>query len=328
MHRLYATSAALVLALTSATAAAEEPRPAAPTPAPTPTAERAGARPLSLRDALERFRRQNLELAAARFDVSAARADALGAGLYPNPSVAASGAFLAHGVPSGGQQELYVSVTQTAPLAGQVGLRREAAQGFASAAEREFAATAWQLTCDVRLAYLELQLAQEQHRASATAAQDLDRVLAIIAERVSAGANPAYDRVRVGVERSAVVAQQTESEISMYNARVALGRSIGKDVDAMGLVAEPLGAEPTDTRVGLGAAIAAALLRRAEVAAGRARVSANDLRTAAARRSGVPSPDLSLGYAHFFRIPGDSGARDGGAVTAGISVPLPLFDRA
>lgn len=323
---------ALVLAFASRPVHAAEPA-SAPSASSTSSAQPASSglapagRPLSLAEALERFRRQNLELAASRFDVSAARADALGAGLYANPTFSATGAFLAHGVPSGGRQELYLTVTQAAPIAGQVGLRRDAAQGFATAAEREFAATAWQLASDVRLAYLELQVAQAKLAIAVAASRDLDRVQAIITERVTAGANPTYDRVRVGIEQSGTRARQTDAETDVFAARATLAQTIGREVDPATLVAEDLSGEPAELPADARALVSAALARRAEVAAAKALVSASDLRTEAAKRGVVPTPDVSLGYSHFFRIPGDPSPKDGGAVTVGLSIPLPLFDR-
>ena len=329
MSRLARTALALALAL--APALSSRPalaEPEAPAPALAPSAPAAGHTVrMSLTDALERFRHQNLELAASRFDVSAARADVLGAGLYANPTISAAGAFLVHGLPSGGQQELYLTVTQPAPIAGQVGLRRDAAQGFATAAEREFAATAWQLASDVRLAYLDLQIAQAKLALAAAATRDLDRVQAIIAERVSAGANPAYDRLRVGVEQSGARARQTDAEAELFAARVALAQTIGRDVDSATLVADDLTSEPSELPSDARALVAASLGRRSEVAAAKSRATAGDLRTEAVKRAVVPTPDVSLGYSHFFRIPNDPSPKDGGVVTVGLSVPLPLFDR-
>lgn len=331
-------------ALQGVARAQEPPRPpvAAPTPSrpSTPSTPTASPRvelplpgaqgkvtPMALSDALARFREQNLELAAQRFDVSAARADILGAGVLSNPQFSAMGAFLVHGIPSGGQTELYLSVTQNAPFAGQLGLRRDAARGFASAAERDFSAAAWQLANDVRLAYLDLQLAQARYTVIVTASQDLERVKQVIAERVGAGANAPYDRVRVSVEQSELLQKRTESEAALYAARVGLAQAIGKDVVALSLVAEEISEEPRDIPPDVVAFVAQALSRRGEVAAAQARISAADLRIESSKRAVVPSPDVSLGYSHFFSIPNGTGSADGGAITAGLSVPLPLFDR-
>ncbi len=339
-RRLVASSLTLVLFLAgmSPHARADEPKsPPAPTPASAPAvapaANRAelpgpaGQKTLSLAEALDKFRSQNLELAAQRFEVSAVRADILGAGLLANPQISAAGAFVLHGAPSGGQSELYLSVSQNAPIAGQLGLRRDAARGFASAAERDFSAAAWQLASDVRLAYLDLQLAQARYAVIATASQDLARVKNVIAERVGAGANPQYDRVRVSVEQSALLEKRTEAEAALYAARVALAQTIGKDVVALTLVADDLSGDAPDVPQDARALVAEGLSRRSEVAAAQARIAASDLRIESAKRAVVPSPDLSLGYSHFFAIPGATGPVSGGALTAGISVPLPLFDR-
>ena len=160
-----------------------------------------------------------------------------------------------------------------------------------------------------------------------TAAQELERVKQVIADRVGAGANPQYDRVRVSVEQSALLEKRTESEAALYAARVALAQTIGKDVVALSLVAEDLTEEPREIPQDARALVSDGLERRAEVAAARARVLASDLRIASAKRAVVPAPDVSLGYSHYFDIPGANGSLSGGALTAGLSVPLPLFDR-
>ncbi len=316
-------------------AAADEPtRPApgaaeAPKPTPVPPLPGAveGHKSLSSTDAIVQFRSRNFELLAQRHEVTATRADVLGSGLLSNPTVSATGAFLLHGTPSGGTKELYLTVSQNVPFAGQLGLRRDAARGFASAAERDFAAAAWQLTYDVRLAYLDLQIAQARFVTVARAAKDLERVKQIIADRVGAGANPTYDRVRVSVEQSSLLEKQTSAEADVYAARAALAQAIGKDIAATSLVVDELTAEPLDVSPDVASLVAEGEKRRSEIMAATARASASELRVSAARRAVVPAPDVSLGYSHYFDIPGNNGSSSGGALYAGLSVPIPVFDR-
>ncbi len=321
---------ALALALLSLAPEAAAQAPAQPDRAQPPPLElpgAAGATPLLLRDALQRFRRESLELLAARYELTASRADVVSAGLLSNPWLSAQGAFVAHGIPSGGQQELYLSLSQNIPVAGQVGLRRDAAQGFASAQEREFAAVAWQLMGDLRLAYIDLQITEIKWRVVTLATRDLERVQSIIGERVAAGANAPYDRVRVAVERSALQASVAQSEAELVAARVALARAVGKDIDVKGLVVPEALDEPPEPPADEEALVLRALAQRSDVAAARMRVAASDLRTRSTARSYVPSPDVSVGYSRFFNIPTDAGPSGGGAITAGLSIPLPLFDR-
>jgi len=332
-------AAAAVVTL-SRLAFAEEPSRPAPPAGASATPAKAGEAPvlpgaapgqkvLSAAEAITQFRSRSFELLAQKHEVSAARADILGAGLLSNPTVSATGAFLLHGTPSGGTKELYLTVSQNVPFAGHLGLRRDAARGFASAAERDFSAAAWLLTYDVHLAYLDLQIAQARYLTVARAAKDLDRVKQIIADRVGAGANPAYDRVRVSVEQSSLLEKQTAAEAEVYAARAALATAIGRDVQASSLVAEDLTAEPLEVTRDVAALVSEGEKRRAEIAAAGARVSASELRVSAARRSVVPSPDVSLGYSHYFDIPGGAGqSSNGGALYAGLSVPIPVFDRA
>src|SRR5882672_5935784 len=70
---------------------------AAPAGAGTNTQAEPAGRPLSLSRAVELFRRQNLRLVAGRHQVSAARADAVVAGLIANPSLSFGAQFLTHG---------------------------------------------------------------------------------------------------------------------------------------------------------------------------------------------------------------------------------------
>ena len=151
MKRRWLAFSVVVLALTTASASSRADEPGGPAAS--------GTVVLTQEEALARFRVGSFDLLAKKYEVSAARADVLGAGLLANPQIGVTGAFLLHGVPSGGNKELYLTVTQNAPFAGQLGLRRDAAKGFATAAERELAAEAWLLANDVRLAHLDLQLA-------------------------------------------------------------------------------------------------------------------------------------------------------------------------
>src|SRR5690349_20397039 len=77
-------------------------------------AEPAGALPplLPLPRAIELFKQQNLKLVAGRHEVSAARADAIAAGLIPNPNLSFGAQFLPHGAVTGGEEEFSVMLSQ------------------------------------------------------------------------------------------------------------------------------------------------------------------------------------------------------------------------
>lgn len=320
MKRRWLAFSVVVLALTTASASSRADEPGGPAAS--------GTVVLTQEEALARFRVGSFDLLAKKYEVSAARADVLGAGLLANPQIGVTGAFLLHGVPSGGNKELYLTVTQNAPFAGQLGLRRDAAKGFATAAERELAAEAWLLANDVRLAHLDLQLADARLEAIVRAEGDLAHVERIIAERVTAGANAPYDKARVAMERSALLERRTEAEAAVLAARTALAETIGKGVSPTTLRADKLAGEPAIVPEDARALADEAKRRRAELAAAEARVTASLLRVDAARRGVVPAPDVTLGYSHYFDIPVGTGTASGGALVAGLSFPVPLFDRA
>jgi outer membrane protein, heavy metal efflux system len=281
---------------------------------------------LSLSRAVELLKRQNLKLVAGRHEVSAARADAIAAGLIPNPNIAFGAQFLAHGAVTGGNQELTVMLSQPIPLSGHIGLRRDAASAAATAAEWEFAADTWKLLGDLKQAHLALGVAEARLEVLAGGLADLDRVQHVLDERARAGANPAYDRLRLDVERGTLRARLSEAEVSVVDARSALARAIGGDTQASGLTVgaelpEPSAPPPDDAPL-----VRAALTRRPELTAARTRATAAALATRAAARRYVPTPELGIGYTRFLNVPEPTGNESGGAALVALSVPLPVFD--
>src|SRR5882672_8298250 len=152
----------------------------------TPT-EPAG-RPLPLSRAVELFRRQNLRLVAGRHAVSAARADAVVAGLISNPNLSFGAQLLTHGAVTGGKEELSVMLAQRLPITGAAGLRKDAASAAATAEEAVFAVEGWMLLAELKQAYLGLQRVQLTARVLAAGLGDLDRVQHVLDERARAGA--------------------------------------------------------------------------------------------------------------------------------------------
>lgn len=281
---------------------------------------------LSLPRAVELLRQQNLKLVASRHDVSAARADAIAAGLITNPNLSFGAQFLTHGAVTGGEEELTVMLSQTLPLSGHVGLRREAAAAAATAAEWEFASETWRLVGDLKRAYLTLGLAEARQQVLERGLVDLERVQRVLDERSRAGANPAYDRLRLDVERGSLRARLSQAEVDVVDARSLLAHAIGGETSAAGLSIGSDLPEPATPPADEGALIRAALVRRPELTAARHRVTAAELGTRAAARRYVPSPELGVGYTRFVDVPEPTGKLSGGAALVSLSLPLPIFD--
>lgn len=288
---------------------------------------RASADPVTLSSAFETAKRENARIVSARNRLTAARADSITAGLLPNPTLDVGALGFTHGgAITGGREELTFGLAQQLPIFGSLGLRREAAEQFASAEEREAAETVWQTLCDVKSAYLELQLAQAKVRVYEVARGDLDRAYAIIQERVSGGANPKYDRARIAIERGNLSTRLADAEVERSEARIALTLAVGgtslksREVSAEGVPSAPVEA-PGDVN----ALVATALTRRPSARAAELRIESSKSTVSYYSRARMPVPELRLAYGRYLRVPGADSS--GGAVLGGINLPLPLFDR-
>jgi len=319
--------------LLSQTAHAESPAPAASSPISAPGAAsaveplRRSQLALSLVQAVERFRRENLRLMAARHEINAARADIIAAGLLPNPRLALTGAWHLHGESDSADQEYSVLLAQSVPIWGRLGASKDAARLTANATERGFAAEGWQLLGDVRRAYLTLQLAAGHHGVLQAGLSDLERVQRILEARTAAGANPAYDRVRLEVERGSLRARLAQTEVEVSDAGARLASAIGGAADSAELIAADELAEPASDNRQARELVRWALEHRQEIAAMRLETGAAEARLKAARKRFIPEPELGVGYAHWRGIPGLPANSAGGGLLASASIPLPLFDR-
>ena len=281
---------------------------------------------LTLGQAIERFRRENLKLVAAGYEVSAARADIIAAGLLPNPRLALDADFHIHGESDSAERQYSIMLSQSVPLWGRIGASKDAARLTASAAEREFAAAGFELFGELRQAYLALQLADQRQVVLTSGLSDLDRVQHVLEARTTAGANPAYDRMRLEVERGGLRARIAQATVEVSQARAELAASIGGTPDAE-LAATDALAEPTNEPRDEAALVRRALEHRHEIAATRFETGAAEARLRAARRRFIPEPELGIGYSRWSGIPGAATGSSGGALLASASIPLPLFDR-
>jgi cobalt-zinc-cadmium efflux system outer membrane protein len=279
---------------------------------------------LSEADALERLRRESLQLLAARHRVSQARADVVAAGVWPNPTLLVNALPITQGALSGGRNELTVGVAQEIPLAGQVGLRKSVARELLTAEEKAYASTVFHAVFDLRTVYVDLASAQERYRVLRGGIADLSRGEAIVAERAARGATPAYDRYRVSVERGQAESRLADAEVDLASARAALATLIGQSVSTGTLTAAPLPDELPDPPGALEPLVRRALASRPDLDAARAFASAAETNIALVRRSYVPSPSLSATYGRLWAVPE---AGDGHQLYLGVGLPLPVFDR-
>jgi cobalt-zinc-cadmium efflux system outer membrane protein len=298
----------------------------AQTAAPVTASALPGVR-ISLAQALERFRSVNLRLVAAKYEVSAARADVIAAGLLPNPRISLGAAFKVHGESEGAARSYQVQLAQSLPIWGRLGASREAATLTANAVERELMAEAWSLLADVRRAYLAVQLAEGRHAVLSAGLADLEQVQRVLDARAAAGANPVYDRVRLEVERGSSRARLAQSLVEVAQARADLAATIGGVPSSEELRAADPRAEPAGDGREVMALVRRALEHRHEVAASRLQSVAAEARVRATRKRYLPEPELGIGYQRWTDIAGLPSSSVGGALLASASLAVPLFDR-
>lgn len=281
---------------------------------------------LTWRDVAERQKRENVTLLAGRHRLSQVRADVIAAGVWSNPNVNVNALLLTHDAVTGGKQEVAVSIDQVVPIAGQVGLRQDVARGFSTAEERAFAASAWQLASEARIAFVDLQRAQARVKLVEVGLADLARVEQVVSERAAGGAGTTYDKVRVGIERSKVEARLAQARVELVSARGALAALVGKSLDATSVAVEEGVPDTSTAPTNDEELVKRALAARPELASADLRLTASELRVSLSKRQVIPSPTLSLGYARYVDVPDQNGA-SGGALLAGLSLPVPLLDR-
>jgi cobalt-zinc-cadmium efflux system outer membrane protein len=172
-----------------------------------------------------------------------------------------------------------------------------------------------------------LQLAEAQRRVLMAGLGDLQRVQGVLEARTAAGANPAYDRLRLEVERGTLRARIAQVELEVADARAALAASIGGAPETEELAATDALPEPAPDARETTALVHYALEHRHEIAATRLEAGAAEARLRAARKRFIPEPELGIGYARSVNIPGAPSGSSGDALLAAAAIPLPLFDR-
>ena len=308
--------AAALVSFGAVTAHAQTP---ASVPA-TPAVERAAAEPALLaEDVLQRWITRSTEVASMRSQVRSARFDVITATIFPNPSVQVS--FM--GTPVGAPPDSYTNYglqwSQPLPVFGQIGGRRQAAVAALSVTEVSVANALWGMAADLTDMMVQRAFAQATVEMNRRNLDELTHLEEIISRRVAAGANSQYDALRVRVSESTMRAALENAIIDRDRANARL----------VAQIADPTVTELPVTREGLAGfrgpedlsqLLDLAVRRRPDLELARRGIVANLANETRWRRENRFNPSVSLGvYA---------GANpDGLSVQAGVSIPLPAFDR-
>jgi len=272
--------------------------------------------PFALADAEQLAMVQNPSLARAAAVVRAARGQWLQSGLMPDPTLNIGEAQIAS---LGREEQDFAGVTQTFVTAGKRTLSRAAAAADVAKAEHDFIAQRNRVLTDVRTAFYDLLIANEQLATS-------QRLLQISRDAVATAKKVAKDETGQN--------DILEAEIEQYNAeinlRTAQNRVVAAKTNLGAIVGNPqarfdnlLGEPdalpaPRDWQQSLNQL----LNRSPELAAGAA--DAEQSRWALQRAQAQRIPDVAVQGLINWRDNGIGGRSDGALQ---FSVPLPVWNR-
>lgn len=244
--------------------------------------------------------------------VESAKADALAAGLLPNPTLGYS-----RDRKPGAQDETW-QLSQTFDVSGRRGLRREAAEIRVEAAYAGNNLRRGELAAEICHRFHEALFKQEAVQATETWVHRFSRVERIVDKLARAGEASGYDRRRLARERQTAQARLSNERADLDRASERLSALLGnsgKAVESLTGVLRPTAPAPLDSAL-------SRLERRPDLQALARRAEAADLEGRAASRGWVPDITLGVGPKRI-----DNGiTRENGTVVS-LSIPLPVFDR-
>lgn len=284
---------------------------------------------ITLADALQLAHQNSPELRAAQASVAKATALERQSGAFANPVFAYGREQTSRPGQSNAQD--IAQVEQLLEIGGQRSARRDAARLRREIAETRLTETSRQLDFEVTNAYVALTAASRQ----ATLADDMRRAFAeaerVQQQRLAAGEVSGYAARRLSLEVTRFAAHYAELMLVAHTARMTLATLVAAPMDSLAALAtdtimlQRLGREPL---LVLDTLHALAMRSRTDLRERRFQVSAAaaEARLIAAER--VPSPVFSGGLKRE-SIDNGSGAGSLGfrGFVAGLSIPLPLFDR-
>jgi len=184
---------------------------------------------LSEADVLARLTADSPRARAIRAIADVARAEALGAGRYPNPRLSVDREAVA------GVSETLTTVLQPLPITGRRALERATAVAVADATARRADDDVRRLRADLRVVYAELAAAQVRERELTRSREQLVELARILERREAAGDAAGFDRLRSEREVLDVEAdlQMAGADRAHAQARLASFLSAGTDPSAL-----------------------------------------------------------------------------------------------
>ncbi len=275
--------------------------------------------PLTEDQYVERVLSKSLDARLAEADAALARAQAVGVGAWPNPSVTWERA------PNptednvvGGVHTIAASIPLV--LSGRLGLEANSASLGVEAAEARKTRARAELRRDASMAYASVRATAQRRGLLEESLKALTSLTAIVEVREKAGASAGYDRTRVTLERAVVEDELRAVKLDELRTRATALRLLEPGTTELPQFSP---AWPAPAQIPeINALLAGLESHRSDATALAAEVRAADASRRAAGRSWLPEPSLTAGAIVL------EGARPGGAVgfIAGVTVPLPIFE--
>jgi cobalt-zinc-cadmium efflux system outer membrane protein len=274
---------------------------------------------LSLRQALALALLHNPELAVFSWEIRAKEAEALQAGLLPNPELgiemenfAGSGEF--SGTDSA---ETTVTLSQLIELGGKRGKRRSAAALEADLAGWDFETKRLDVLTDTTKAFVSILAAQERLAQAEELNGLAERFSRTVSERVEAGKVSPVEKTRARIPLAAAWIAEGQARLALEAARKELVTLWGDD---RAIFARAVGALEQVRPVPPLEHLTVLLDRSPDIARWETVGKQRDAQVALERTNAIPDPTLFVGGRNIQET-------DDHVFVAGFSIPLPLFDR-
>jgi len=274
---------------------------------------------LTLRQALELALMQSPELAASSHGVLAAEGKVRQAGALPNPEMEVLAEEFGGSESRQGYDAAKTTVwlSQSVELGGKRGKRQRAAQSEARLAGWEYEAKRLDVLTLTKKAFVDVLAAQGQLALAESLLVLAEDVRKAAAERVKSGKVPPLEETKAGVEVATTRIARDRAKRELDTARKRLAASWGGTIPVFKEAGGDLDAVRDVPPI---EKFAALLGDTPEVARWNDEVALGKESLAMAKAQRIPNIDVIAGISRFE----DDGSYAG---NAGLSLPLPLFDR-
>jgi cobalt-zinc-cadmium efflux system outer membrane protein len=281
----------------------------------------------------------NLDLVAAKYNISSAEADELTAGLWNNPAILIDTVFQPFGgnwnqTSSGGPRQYDLGLSIPLDLSGKISSSLKSAHAARQIAEASFRDAVRLKVLQVRLAYVDLLAASNQWNLSKERQESMSRLVTMIENRIgNKGRLPLLQR-RAKLALDQAILDSRQREVALKIAKTTLAIALGRAPSDMSVEAasklrdfKMIELPPEDkfellafsSRPDLEALRLTSNKADLDGDLARAQIWDNFVLTAALSHQGSSSPN-----------PGDPASQSiPGAYSwnAGLTIPLPLFNR-